>query len=189
MSDLFSELDLQAFAVNIATTALVSIVALVLWMLSNRVLKVLEARSAVASSLVAPLRGFLRYAIFLVALLLILSSYGVPIGNFWTFISTMIGLVAIGFVAVWSVLSNLSSSFLLLIMQPFRVGDHIRIVGEDVIGTVTEINFMFTTVRSANGNVFKVPNNQFFQKTTLRPADPEKEEGKVYPDEKESPEG
>lgn len=92
-------------------------------------------------------------------------------GNFWTFISTVLGLVAIGFLAVWSVLSNLSSTVFLLGLKPFKVGDHIAIVGEEVNGEVIDINPMFTTLRQRNGDLFTVPNNQFFQKAIVSPAE------------------
>lgn len=148
--------------------------AIVIWMILSRALRTLARKAKLSSSAVLPLRIVLRWSVVLISLLLILSSYGIPIGNFWTFVSTIIGLVAIGFVAVWSVLSNISSTFLLLLIQPFKVGDYVKLVGDDVMGRVLGINFMYTTVRKSSGDVFKVPNNQFFQKSILRPADPRK---------------
>ncbi len=148
-----------------------------LWLILARSFRLLEARSKLPASVLFPFRLVARYGVALVALLLCLTVYGIPVGSFWTLVSTTVGLVAIGFVAVWSVLSNISSTFLILTVRPFRVGDDVSLVGEDVMGKVIDINFLFTTLMKGNGDIFKVPNNQFFQKSLLRPADPGRLEG------------
>ena len=172
MSDFLANIESEAFLKGCVTTVLVLFGAFIVWILLSRGLGYLEKRPRVSRSMLLPIRLVARYGVLLIALLLILSSFGIQIGNFWTFVSTLLGLVAIGFVAVWSVLSNISSTFFLLLVQPFRVGDFVSIVGDDVMGEVIDINFMFTTIRTKDGDVFSVPNNQFFQKTTLRPSNP-----------------
>lgn len=169
--DYFSNFDLHTIIRNIVATILIVGVALVVSMLLARAFDALESRAKLSKALLLPLRLIGRYALVFVTLLLVLSTYGVPIGNFWTFISTLLGLIAIGFVAVWSMLSNVSATFLLLIFQPFRVGDYVRLIGDEAKGVVIDITFMFTTIRSHSGDVYRVPNNIFFQKTTLIPAD------------------
>lgn len=154
--------------------AVLAIVALsaIAWALLSRALGALERQAKGARAMLAPARLALRYTLIVVALLLIVSVFGIPIGNFWTFISALLGLVAIGFVAVWSVLSNILSAVFIYLSKPFRVGDYIRVVGDEVDGEVREVNMLFTTLARPNGDVFSVPNNQFFQKSVLLPADP-----------------
>ncbi|MDQ8205537.1 mechanosensitive ion channel domain-containing protein [Pelagicoccus sp. SDUM812003] len=172
MKEFLSKIDGQAVLQGAITTVIILVGAMLIWLLISRGLQLLERRPKVSKTLILPIRLALRYALFLMAVLLILTSFGIPIGNFWTFVSTLLGLIAIGFVAVWSVLSNISATFFLLLVQPFRVGNFVKVVGDDIMGEVIDINFMFTTIRSTEGDVFNVPNNQFFQKATLRPADP-----------------
>jgi small-conductance mechanosensitive channel len=83
----------------------------------------------------------------------------------------MVAMIAIGFVAVWSVLSNILCTLMLLIFRPFRVGDEVEIVDPAMTaglsGVVRNINLMFTTLRTSNdGEVIdtQIPNNLFFQK-------------------------
>ena len=88
------------------------------------------------------------------------------------------GLIAIGFVAVWSVLSNIACSLMLVIFKPFRIGDTIEIVetaaGPNVAGRVTDLTLMYVVLREeqADGTVqmVQVPNNLFFQKLVRRRA-------------------
>lgn len=174
--DFLSRIDLETLLKNTLSTIVIILAALFVWVAISRALTLLEKRPRLSKSLLLPVRLVLRYAVVIVAILLIISAYGIPIGNFWTFVSTLLGLIAIGFVAVWSVLSNFSAAFFLLMFQPFRVGDYVRIVGEDVKGVVIDINFMFTTLQSLKGDVYTVPNNLFFQKSMLKPVDKEAQE-------------
>lgn len=173
-----TEFKWEGFLGDALATIVIVAGALLVLLVFSRSFKALETRSKVSPALLLPFRLLARYGISLVALLLCLTVYGIPIGSFWTLVSTTVGLVAIGFVAVWSVLSNISSTFLILIVQPFKVGDYVALVGEGVMGRVIDINFLFTTMRKGDGDIFKVPNNQFFQKCLLRPANPGLLEGK-----------
>ena len=62
----------------------------------------------------------------MVIFLLILQQIGVSMNSVWAVLSAVVAMIAIGFVAVWSVLSNLLCTVMLLIFQPFRVGDEIE---------------------------------------------------------------
>lgn len=49
--------------------------------------------------------------------ILILSVLGFEIGGVWAMLSTIMGLVAIGFVVMWSILSHTSATMLILFFQ------------------------------------------------------------------------
>ncbi|MCJ7604169.1 MAG: mechanosensitive ion channel family protein [Desulfobulbaceae bacterium] len=87
------------------------------------------------------------------------------------------GMVAIGFIALWSILSNLSCALFLILFKMFQVGDEIEIVEPIGVpglkGRVQDFNIMFTslvkdTSEVTEGFVTQVPNNIFFQKTIHR---------------------
>jgi small-conductance mechanosensitive channel len=80
-------------------------------------------------------------------------------------LSAALALVAIGFFAVWSVLSNLLCALMLVVVKPFRVGDSIEVCGDGLKGKVIDLNFAFVTLREEEGALIRVPNNQFFQKS------------------------
>ena len=56
------------------------------------------------------------------------------------------------------------SSFFLVLWQPFRFGQTVEILPENLKGRVTKSNLMFTTLHEDNGKELQIPNNLFFQK-------------------------
>jgi len=102
-----------------------------------------------------------------VGLLLVLQCYGLLV-NAWTTLTAVLGLVAIGFVAVWSVLSNMLCSMMLLVSRPFEVGDTIEVPVDSLRGKVIDFNLLFTKLQDEDGSVIQIPNNTFFQKPIRR---------------------
>ncbi len=75
-------------------------------------------------------------------------------------------LVAIGVVAVWSMLSHMTATFLLILFRPFKIHDWINFPGEEVGGHVIDLNLFYTLLENDEaGEHFIIPNNLFFQKT------------------------
>lgn len=118
----------------------------------------------------APVRLTLRYLILAIAAALILGLWGFPIGTLLAFFGTVLGLVAIGFVAVWSVLSNFLCTFVLVAFKPFAVGDELELPAESVKGRVVDLSMIFTTLESGEGETVMIPNNTFFQRIFKRRA-------------------
>lgn len=119
----------------------------------------------------APVRLTLRYSILAVAVVLVLGRWGFQVDTIIAVIGTILGLVAIGFVAVWSVLSNFLCAFVLVLFKPFAVGDEVELTGgEGVKGKVVDLSLLFTTLEVGPGETFLVPNNTFFQRIFKRRA-------------------
>lgn len=118
----------------------------------------------------APVRLTLRYTILLVAGAMILTLWGFQIGTLLALLGSILGLVAIGFVAVWSVLSNFLCTFVLVIFKPFSVGDELEIAAEGVKGRVIDLTLIFTTLQVSPGETVLIPNNTFFQRIFRRRA-------------------
>lgn len=96
---------------------------------------------------------------------------GIDLDGLWSTVGAALSLVAIGFVAMWSILSHMLASILIVIFRPFEVGDRVEVVGEDPIaGVVTDLNPVYTTLHAEDGGTLQVPNNIFFQKTLKRHA-------------------
>ncbi|TVR50752.1 MAG: hypothetical protein EA425_09025 [Puniceicoccaceae bacterium] len=164
--------ELSAFIKDTVFAAIILLAALIVGAVLHRAVNRLQQTKDVPSVVVTPLRMFLRYGLIAVTFLLILGAYRVDIGNFWTFLSAVLGLIAIGFVAVWSMLSNLSATLLIIIFKPFRVGEQIELLGDNIRGRVADLSLMFTVIEDENGNLTNVPNNLFFQKSSRRILNP-----------------
>ena len=117
-----------------------------------------------------------KWIIVIVALLFFLQIIGIPISHVFATLSAVLVLVAVGFVAVWSVLSNILCSFLLLLSRPFSFDDEIELKEVDkekgIRGKVINLNLFFTTLETElNGEdakqVIRIPNTLFFQRITI----------------------
>jgi small-conductance mechanosensitive channel len=161
-------------AAGIVLTIAVSFVVL---RLARRGFDRLGRRPHVSSSTVAMLKLIVRWVILVVAALLVITQLGIKMGSIWAVVSAFLAIAGIGFVAVWSVLSNVSATILLLVFHPFGIGDEIEVIettgGTGLRGRVAEINFMYTTLEEhqpESGETLDtlVPNSMFFQKTIRR---------------------
>jgi small-conductance mechanosensitive channel len=85
--------------------------------------------------------------------------------NFTTLLGTL-GLtsVAIGF-SIKDVLSNYISGVILLAARPFRISD--QVVIKDYEGTVVQIQLRATTMRTYDGRLVYIPNQQVFQSSII----------------------
>ena len=70
-----------------------------------------------------------------------------------------IGSVAIGF-AFKDIFQNLLSGILLLLSEPFRIGD--QIISGDFEGTVEDIKIRATTIRTYDGRQVVIPNSDLY---------------------------
>lgn len=174
-----------AFFLRLAQNATGALVILVagfgLLFLIRRSTRYLEAKAILSSPFVVLLATVSRWIVYTGMVLLILQQVGISLNNVWTVISAIVAMVAIGFVAVWSVLSNLLCTLMLLIFQPFSIGDEIEVVEPGTTtglrGKVRNINLLYTTLQATDAGdtsnptdpfSIQVPNNQFFQKIIKR---------------------
>ncbi len=138
-------------------------------LLIDRGLKLLSVKTSLEHHHLAPFRRMLRWLIVAAAAALLLKVvFGVAIDSLWTAFTAVFALIAVGFIAVWSVLSNWLCTFVILLTHPFSIGDDIEFTGEPVRGRVVDLNFVFTTLRCEDGGVLQIPNNLFFQKVVKR---------------------
>lgn len=142
--------------------------ALLLNVLLGRGLHFVATKAAFSARELSPIQKVGRWLINGAALVLLLGVLGFNLSGIWAMLATVLGLVAIGFVAVWSVLSNTLCTLILLICRPFEVGDDIEFAGEPVQGKVIDLNFIYTTLRAADGSLVQIPNNLFLQRVLKR---------------------
>ena len=159
---------MNEFLLQVIYAGVIVAVVMALSAVLGRGVNRLEEKRKIPPFLVLPLRVFLKWGIFVVALLLVLHNFGVQIGGIWALISTVLAMIAIGFVAVWSMLSNFSATLLILILRPFEIGDHIEFVGEPVKGKVRKLGIAYTTLQEAGDTTLQIPNNIFFQRVLRR---------------------
>jgi small-conductance mechanosensitive channel len=108
-----------------------------------------------------PIRHTVKWVGILLIAALVLGKFGFHV---FTALSTVLALIAVGFVAVWSVLSNFLCTFLLILFRPFKINDSIEFPTDNLSGRVVEMTTFATILEDPNGNHLHIPNNLFFQK-------------------------
>jgi small-conductance mechanosensitive channel len=120
------------------------------------------------------LQGIGRWLIIVLVLLLSLQQAGVQMASIWATLITLSAMVAVGFIAVWSVLSNMLCSVLLILFAPFRIGDEVEIIeatgGTGLRGKIINLNVLYTSLQEITDDglrdtLLHVPNNIYLQKT------------------------
>lgn len=115
-----------------------------------------------------PIRTGVRLLLSLVATASLVSHF--TAFDLFTVIAGTFALIATGFVALWSTLSNILCTVLILVTRPFRVGDDISFPPDALEGRVINLSFFFTTLKTADGRYVNVPNTTFFQRIMVRRA-------------------
>jgi len=165
---------LSKFGVNLFTSALIILAAYTFYLIVRRGLRTLHKKEILPLVIVNLTTKSLKYLLALLTLFLILQNHGITLNALWGTLSAMIAMVAIGFVAVWSVISNTLCALILIVTKPFRIGDTIELVENSSTqtgagGVVVNISLMYTTllIRKSKNTVM-IPNNLFFQKMIRR---------------------
>ncbi|MCR5348115.1 MAG: mechanosensitive ion channel [Bacilli bacterium] len=100
------------------------------------------------------LSATLRFFLLLVEVLVLLSIIGVPITGLTTTVSAIV--LAVG-VALKEFLSNVASGIILVGSRKYKTGDYIQVAG--VEGSIVDINFLFTTLKTPNSTQVTLPNS------------------------------
>ncbi|MBX3736562.1 MAG: mechanosensitive ion channel [Candidatus Didemnitutus sp.] len=162
-------LDRDTLVRLIESTVIATIALILFFGLKGRILKFAQWAGLPRLAL-APVRLTLRTSVLAIAALMILGLWGFELGTILALLGTVLGLVAIGFVAVWSVLSNFLCTFVLVVFKPFSVGDEIELPTENVKGRVIDLSLIFTTLQVSPGESVMIPNNLYFQRVFRRRA-------------------
>ncbi|CAM2768475.1 mechanosensitive ion channel family protein [Rariglobus hedericola] len=120
----------------------------------------------------------IRWVVIGIAALGVLLAMGIDLKGLLSLLGAVLSLLAIGFVAMWSILSHMLASVLIVAFRPFEMNDQIEIVGDDpILGKVVELSLIYTTLRTSDGGLLRIPNNLFFQRVLKRhaPSTPAKE--------------
>jgi len=113
------------------------------------------ARARVDSTLIGFLRN-ISYAVMLVLVVVTaLSAVGVPTTSMFAILGAA-GL-AVG-LALKDSLSNIASGVMLIILRPFRVGDHVVLAGQE--GVVDEVRVFQTTMHAFDQRTIVLPNSE-----------------------------
>ena len=127
-----------------------TIVVKILLNISRRMLKKTRMEGITQGFIMA----FIKIALYLVLILILLSVIGIQVGGLITALSAAI--LAIG-VALQNIIANVANGIVIVSTHMFKKGDWISV--GSVSGAVTNINFLFTTLTTADNRRVTLPNS------------------------------
>ncbi|MGW9686695.1 mechanosensitive ion channel family protein [Flagellimonas sp. 2504JD1-5] len=159
-------MDPMSYQQEILSTVVVAIVIFALNFLSKRAIRRFGKISAIDINnrkIIFYLSNLLFYG---VGIALVALIWSVNLQEFSVFISSVLAVVGIGFVAQWSILSNLTASVILFFSHPLRLGDRIRVLDSDFdwTGKVEDISGFYLFMRTDDGRRITIPTNLVIQK-------------------------
>ncbi|MBQ9369635.1 MAG: mechanosensitive ion channel [Clostridia bacterium] len=132
--------------------------ALVIGLIVIKILTVVLKKAFTRLKMDSVAQGFLltiiRFALWLVFIIILLSVAGVQVTGVITAVSAAI--LAIG-MALQSNISNIANGIVIVTHKMFKKGDRIEVAG--ISGRISEINLLFTTINTADNKKVTVPNS------------------------------
>lgn len=97
----------------------------------------------------------------IIVLVLILLIWGVELKSLLAISTGLIAITGVALFASWSILSNITSFFILLTHKSYRRDNFVRVIDQDnyIEGYIAEINLFNTKIIGENNEVVIYPNN------------------------------
>jgi small conductance mechanosensitive channel len=133
------------------------------WLLGRwlrRMIRVTLLKTRADATLIKFFSNVVKWAIFVVAVLLCMNLFGIRTTGFATIMGAVVLAIGLGFQGS---LAHLASGVMLLIFRPFKVGDMVNIAGQ--LGRINEIDLFYTELDTPDGRRLVVPNSQVFGNT------------------------
>ena len=136
--------------------------AVIVFLVGARLIKLLRKfirrsmeRAGADVGLMQFLDSLLKVIFYFVLIMLIASGFGVDT----TSVMALVGSAGLTIgLAFQGSLSNFAGGVLLLLIKPFKVGDYIIYVADNLEGTVTEVQMFYTTLLTADNRRVVIPN-------------------------------
>lgn len=148
---------------------LASVAALVGCIVGSSITRRLVTRFALARGIgdtrSLPVKKILRLLWFFVFLIVLGFIWGYDLRELYVTSAGIFALIGIAFFAVWSILSNVTTSIIIFFRFPMKVGDTLRLPEADGLsGKIIDITLFHIILRDAKGNTIAIPNNVAVQK-------------------------
>ena len=100
--------------------------------------------------------GAVKLILYLILVLSLLSIIGIEITGIITAVSAL--FLSVG-LALQNNIANVANGILIVSTKMFKKGDYIKVDGLGVEGSITQINFLYTTLQTPDNKRITVPNS------------------------------
>lgn len=153
---------------EITLTVITLIAAVVVYRLGKASINQITVTNQLNPSRAVLIYKVLGITVIAVTATLLVIIWRVDTDNLWLFATTVLGVIAIAFFAMWSMLSNVVAGIFLFTSNAFKLDDEIIILPDEIQGVVVDIKTLFVVLEDKDGNTLHVPTNMFFQKITKK---------------------
>jgi small-conductance mechanosensitive channel len=153
------------YSKQIITTGILIASLLILQYITAQLVKKYAVRSEVIEyrkNLVLKYISIFFKSLFFVCLFLI---WGVQTEDLFLTVSSVLTVIGVALFAQWSILSNITSGFIVLFSFPFKIGDTIKIHDKDfpIEAEIISIHTFYTSLKTIDGELVTYPNSLFLQ--------------------------
>ena len=121
----------QKYLYQIIATIVALVIFIILRYLVNTIIDNIGKTSEFAESRTQLVKKYIDYFIYMLALLVIISIWGIKPEQIFLFISSVLTVIGVAFFAQWSILSNITAGIILFFSSPFKIGNVIKIMDKD----------------------------------------------------------
>ena len=156
----------QKYLYQIIATIVALVIFMILRYLVNTIIDNIGKTSEFAESRTQLVKKYIDYFIYMLALLVIISIWGIKPEQIFLFISSVLTVIGVAFFAQWSILSNITAGIILFFSSPFKIGNVIKIMDKDypIEDKIIDIRSFYTLLKTAQGEEITFPNNLLLQK-------------------------
>ncbi len=151
---------ISGYLPSAAGFAIKVVVCIIIYLIGRKVIswlvrfaKQLLGKSRISAGAATFAVSMLKITLYLILIIGIAMQFGLTESSVAAFVASC--GVAVG-LAVQGGLSNITGGFLILLFQPFQIGDYIITQGEE--GTVHKIEILYTTLQTTDNRRVIVPN-------------------------------
>jgi len=145
-----------------------ALIAIVIGVIVERVLASLISkfgkRRELDPSHIHSLKLIVRWLIIIVLVIVVAGIFGIGAQSIWISLAAFIAMMVVGFFAAWSILSNLLAFLIIMLVRPFRIGDRVVVMPENIAGEIIDMNLLYHKLKSEEGDEILVPNVTFVTK-------------------------
>lgn len=135
----------------------------------ERVLEDVSKKKSVSAFRKKYISKTMHITLFFVFLVISIVISGIEYTKVAIFMSSVIAVFGVAFIAQWSILSNITASVIIFFHFPYRIGDHITVVDKDgdIRGVIEEITLFHVVIRKED-EIITYPNNLILQKAVIK---------------------
>lgn len=157
---------MEPYQVKIIVTAVVILLYFAIKFISGQLVSKAGLKLDYQKPRIKIIKKINNLILFFVGGSVLMFIWGVNRSELFYFISSLLTVLGIAFIAQWSILSNITSTIIIFFNHPVKIGDHISILDKEyqIEGYISDIGVFFLHIRTDDGDNVTIPSNLFMQK-------------------------